>query len=409
VPAILHLVPLRARAALAGVTIALAAGCGGGDSGSGTGVDASASPRSGSPATGVRAAAGVRLNQIGNFSSPIYVAAPPGDTHRLFVVERAGRIRVMKDGRTLGTPFLDISSNVRTDGERGLLSMAFAPDYARSGLFYVYYTDRTGDILIQELHRSASDADRAGGGARDVLTINHREFSNHDGGQLQFGPDGRLYAGVGDGGSEGDPRHHGQSLSTDFGKLLRLDPRRPGGGRGFGVSGNPFVRRRGARPEIWAYGLRNPWRFSFDRGTGDLVIGDVGQDAWEEVDFARRGTGRGANYGWSIFEGLHRYSGGSARGLVMPRLEKSHGSGFCAITGGYVVRDRALTSLYGRYLYGDLCASALRSVKLGRAGGASGDRAVGASVSQLVSFGEDASGHVYAVSLNGPVYRLAPG
>jgi glucose/arabinose dehydrogenase len=356
----------------------------------------------------VSAARGVGLKRIGNFSSPIYVTAPPGDTHRLFVVERAGRIRVVKDGRKLGRPFLDISSQVSTDSERGLLSMAFAPDYKTSRRFYIYFTDHSGDIHIQEFKRSNSNANRAAPGARNLLTINHREFGNHDGGQLQFGPDGRLYAGVGDGGGGGDPHNHAQSLKTDLGKLLRIDPRTRSGKRQFGVKGNPFAGRRGARAEIWAYGLRNPWRFSFDRATGDLVIGDVGQDSVEEIDFARRGSGRGANYGWNVFEGDRRYRSGSAPGAVRPRVTHTHDARYCSITGGYVVRDRALGSLYGRYVYGDLCKSALRSVKLGRRGGASGDRALSVSVSNLVSFGQDASGRVYAVSIDGQVSRLVP-
>jgi glucose/arabinose dehydrogenase len=358
----------------------------------------------------VHAAKGVQLRRVGSFSSPIFVTAPRGDNSRLFVVERAGRIQVLQGGRKLERPFLDISSNVRTDSERGLLSMAFAPDYATSGRFYVYFTDKSGDIRIQEFRRSAGNANVADtGSARNLLTIDHREFGNHDGGQLQFGPDKHLYAGVGDGGGAGDPHNHGQSLGTRLAKLLRIDPRHPAGGRPYGVKGNPFASRRGAQPEIWAYGLRNPWRFSFDRSTGDLVIGDVGQDSEEEIDFARRGRGRGANYGWNVFEGRRRFRGGSAPGAVRPRVTHSHGNGYCSITGGYVVRDKSLGSLYGRYVYGDLCKSGLRSVKLGRSGGASGDRAVpGVSVSQLVSFGEDARGRVYAVSLDGGVFRLAP-
>ena len=356
----------------------------------------------------MKAARGVKLRRIGSFSSPVYVTAPRGDTHRLFVVERAGRILVVRDGRTLSTPFLNISSQVRTDGERGLLSMAFAPDYASSGRFYVYFTDNSGDIHIQEFRRSAGNPDVAGGSARNLLTIGHREFSNHDGGQLQFGPDNRLYAGIGDGGGAGDPHRHGQSLGTLLAKLLRIDPRAPSGGRQYGVKGNPFVSRSGARPEIWAYGLRNPWRFSFDRKTGDLVIGDVGQDTEEEIDFARRGTGRGANYGWNVFEGRRRFHSGSAPGAVKPRVVHDHSAGYCSITGGYVVRDKSLGSLYGRYVYGDLCNAPLRSVKLGRNGGASGDKKIGVSVSNLVSFGEDARGRVYAVSLDGGVFRLVP-
>jgi glucose/arabinose dehydrogenase len=287
--------------------------------------------------------------------------------------------------------------------------MAFAPDYAKSRRFYIYFTDKTGDIHIQEYRRSTTNADLAArGSGRNLLTIGHREFPNHDGGQLQFGPDGYLYAGVGDGGSAGDPHGHGQSLKTRLAKLLRIDPRHPSGGRRYGVKGNPFVHRKGAEPEIWAYGLRNPWRFSFDRATGDLVIADVGQDTEEEIDFARRGTGKGANYGWNIFEGRRRFHSGSAPHAVKPRLVHDHSAGYCSITGGYVVRDKSLTTLYGRYVYGDLCKSPLRSVKLGRSGGASGDKTIGVSVGQLVSFGEDAQGRVYAVSLDGGVFRLVP-
>jgi glucose/arabinose dehydrogenase len=305
------------------------------------------------------------------------------------VVERAGRIRVVRDGRKLSVPFLDISSNVRTDGERGLLSMAFAPDYAQSKLFYVYFTDRTGDIRVQEFKRSDASPERADhASARNVLTVRHRAASNHNGGQVQFGPDGRLYAGTGDGGGAGDPENDAQSRGSNLGKLLRIDP------------------AAGGQPEIWALGLRNPYRFSFDRRTGDLVIGDVGQNEQEEIDFARRGRGRGANYGWNVFEGARRYRRGSAPRAVRPRLVTKHSAGYCSITGGYVVRDRSLKSLYGRYVYGDLCKAALRSVKLGRSGGARGDRRVGVSVPQLVSFGEDARGRVYAVSIAGRVFRL---
>jgi glucose/arabinose dehydrogenase len=386
-------------------SIVLLAGCGGcGNGGGSASSGAPTKPGAASGDHGVRAARGVGLKRVGTFSAPIYVTAPPADTKRLFVVERAGRIRVVKDGRKLAKPFLDISSQVRTDGERGLLSMAFAPDYKSSGRFYVYFVDGNGDIRIQEMRRASANR-AASGSARNLLTINHREFSNHDGGQLQFGPDKHLYAGVGDGGSAGDPHGHGQSLGTDLGKLLRIDPRH---GKRYSVKGNPFVKRAGARREIWAYGLRNPWRFSFDRATGDLVIGDVGQDTVEEIDFARRGKGKGANYGWNVFEGNRRFHSGSAPGAVRPRVTHTHGAGYCSITGGYVVRDRSLGSLYGRYLYGDYCNATLRSVKLGRSGGASGDRATRLSVRSLVSFGEDARGRVYTVSQDGAVSRVVP-
>ncbi len=347
---------------------------------------------------------GVRLVRVGRFSQPLYVTAPPGDRRRLFVVERRGRIRVIEDGRTLARPFLDLSASVRTDGERGLLSLAFAPDYARSGRFYVYFTDRRGDIRVREYRRSPAGANRADPGSRRNLIVQrHRTYSNHNGGHLAFGPDGFLYISTGDGGGGNDPLRSGQSRGALLGKLLRIDPRRSGR-RPYRVPrSNPFAGRRG-RDEIYAYGLRNPFRFSFDRLTGDLAIGDVGQDAVEEIDFARAGRARGDNYGWRCFEGRRRAAPCRAPGHVPPVLQRRHPAS-CSIVGGYVVRDPALADLRGRYVYGDLCNSALRSARL-RPGTATGDGPLGLRVSSLVSFGEDAQRRVYAVSIAGPVYRL---
>jgi glucose/arabinose dehydrogenase len=350
--------------------------------------------------------AAVRLVQVGSFGSPTYVSAPRGD-ERLFVTEQAGVIRIMRDGRTLGRPFLDIRDDVSCCGERGLFSMAFAPDFERSRRFYVYFTDNQGDIVVRGYRASASDADVAIGGRR-VIEIAHRRFSNHNGGQLQFGPDGLLYIGTGDGGGGGDPLRNAQDRGSLLGKLLRIDPRRRGGRRYRTPRTNPFRGRRPGRPEVYAYGLRNPYRFSFDRDTGDLTIADVGQNAVEEVNFRRRGGGRGANFGWNRFEGRRRFSPGRAPGHVPPVLQRFSSQGACTVIGGYVVRDPELADLFGRYVYGDLCDSALRSARL-RPGRARGDRQVGVSVSRLVSFGEDGAGRVYAVSLRGPVYRLAPG
>ena len=237
----------------------------------------------------------------------------------------------------------------------------------------------------------------------------HSRF-NHKGGQLQFGPDGMLYAGFGDGGGRGDPDRNAQDLGAILGKLIRIDPR-PGGGYRI-PSDNPFRGRRGARPEIYAYGLRNPYRFSFDRAKGHLTVGDVGQDAREEISFVpnTRGRGRaprgGYNFGWPAFEGTSRFSSASAPGHRRPAVEQTHDQGWCSITGGYVIRDRALRGLYGRYVYGDLCQSRLRLAAL-RSRGRSPKRVLGLRVPTVVSFGEDARGRVYAVSLNGPVYRLA--
>ncbi len=332
------------------------------------------------------AAAALHLSQIGTFSHPVYVTAPPGDPHRLFVVEQRGHIMEVRDGQKLDTPFLDITGSVRSGGEQGLLSMAFAPHYATSGRYYVYYTapragDSGGSVITVEEFSPA--------GRRVVFTVDHPANSNHNGGQLQFGPDGLLYAGTGDGGSGNDPPGNAQNLRSNLGKLLRIDPL-----------------STSRTPGIYAYGLRNPFRFSFDRGTGDLVIGDVGQNAYEEVDFSAVGTAPGTNYGWNCREGLHATSGVScaAPNAVDPVLEKAHDStGFCAIIGGYVVRDTSVPQLAGRYVYGDNCASGIRSVTLP---GARGDTATGLSVSGLTSFGEDSCGHVYATSGSGPVYRI---
>ena len=340
------------------------------------------------------------LTQVGGttFSSPVYVAAPPGDTSRLFVVEQAGTIRLIKDGVTQSTPFLDISSLVIAGGERGLLSMAFAPDYATSGLYYVYFTNQSGngDIEVDEFRRSGGNPDVSDPAPRRTLfTIEHSEFGNHNGGQLQFGPDGLLYAGTGDGGSGGDPHGNAQNPNSNLGKLLRIDPT-----------------DNAATPAVFAFGLRNPWRFSFDRQTHDLIIGDVGQGREEEIDFAAApGLGQGANYGWNRFEGDLTYPDGNPvsafpSDVVGPVITHTAASGWHAIVGGYVVRDPALTDLAGRYLYGDEVKGELWSATLPKA---CDDAFTGLRVSHVSGFGEDASGHVYAASLDGPIYRLDPG
>jgi glucose/arabinose dehydrogenase len=336
----------------------------------------------------------VTLAQIGTFSSPTYLTAPPGDGSRLFVVEQGGTIRVIRDGAALPAPFLDISPRVLSGGERGLLSMAFAPDYATSGLFYAYYTDRNGNIQVDEYRRSANPDVADPSARRAVFSVAHPQFANHNGGQLEFGPDGLLYAGTGDGGSGGDPNGNGQNPNAMLGKLLRIDPR-----------------GAGATPSVYAIGLRNPWRFSFDRQTSDLVIGDVGQDTVEEIDFApapRRG--QGLNFGWNKYEGNLTYPGGapapSDPGFTFPVITHTHSDGWISITGGYVVRDPGLPDLAGRYVYGDFGKGDIWSATLPAA---SDDRPTGLHVDALSSFGEDACGRVYALSLNGPVYRLEEG
>jgi glucose/arabinose dehydrogenase len=350
----------------------------------------------------------VRLLPLGRFDQPTYITAPRGDRRR-FVVEREGRIRIVERGRILGRPFLDISGRVTSGGESGLLSMAFAPDYPSSRRFWVYYTDNQGFIQIDQFRTPAGTPNRADPGSRrSVIRVPHPR-SNHKGGQLQVGPDGMLYAGFGDGGGGGDPDENAQDLGELLGKLIRIDPG-PNGGYSIPAS-NPFRGRSGARGEIYAYGLRNPYRFSFDRRRGHLTIGDVGQNAIEEIDFVPGRSGGvqprgGYNFGWDVFEGRAAYEGGSAPGHVRPVLQHSHASsGFCSITGGYVIRDRSLGRGWtGRYVYGDYCDGTLRVSHLRRPRARS--RATRLSVSNLVSFGEDGRGRVYAVSLDGPVYRI---
>ena len=325
-------------------------------------------PASAEVTTAAAAPAASASRCLGGSTSPP-TSPRRGATARRFVVERPGRIRVLSGRRVLKTPFLDISSLVTTGGESGLLSMAFAKDYARSGRFYVYYTDSAGYIRIDELRRSASNPNRADPASRRlVMRVPHHRF-NHKGGQLQIGPDGYLYAGFGDGGGGGDPDLNGQNLSRQLAKLIRISPR-PGGGYSV-PRDNPFRGRAGARPETYAYGLRNPYRFSFDRRTGSLTIGDVGQDAVEEIDYVPNTRGRGHaprggyNFGWSVFEGNSRYRQGSAPHARPPALTHAHSDGYCSITGGYVIRDRSLgRALYGKYVYGDYCNGRLRVAAL---------------------------------------------
>jgi glucose/arabinose dehydrogenase len=342
------------------------------------------------------AAAAPGLVKIGEFASPTYVAAPPRDAARLFVVERPGTIRLLVGGVLRPQPFADLTGDTLSGGERGLLSMAFAPDYATSGRFYVYLTATPeGRIEIREYRRSAADPNRADpASGRTLLAVDHPDHANHNGGQLQVSSDGRLWVATGDGGGADDPDRNAQDLTSRLGKMLRLDP------------------VAGGAPETWASGLRNPWRFSFDRATGDLVIADVGQGLREEIDFVAAGDqAPGFNFGWPCWEGTLQNTAVvppcDPPDDVLPVVEQDHAStGSCAVTGGYVVRDPGLPTLLGRYLYGDFCVPALRSVALPDA---RTDAPAGLSVGSLSSFGEDACGRLYAVSLAGPVYRIQDG
>jgi len=349
---------------------------------------------------------GVALHRVGNFDHPVYLTGAPGSPRLVYVVEQPGRIKVIRRGHKLRRSFLNISGRVDYDGaERGLLSMAFAPGYRRNHLLYVYYTNSVGNIEVDEFHaRSSTRA--AAGSRRRVIVIPHPGQSNHNGGQLQF--HGRYhYLGTGDGGSGGDPPGNAQNKNVLLGKLIRIDPRNPPGPRSYSIPpSNPFVGRPG-RNQIFAYGLRNPFRFSFDRrgpaGTR-IAIGDVGQDRFEEVDYLPVNRANGANFGWNHYEGFAHFEAPFIGGTTKPIFAYGHSRG-CAVIGGYVIRSRALRTLNGRYLYSDNCDGTLRSF-VPRLGRARGDRPLGVSVSSPTSFGIDERGRYYVCSLNGPVYRL---
>ena len=356
---------------------------------------------------------GVGLKRIGSFDSPTYVTGAPGYPKLLFVTEQAGRVMVSRGGRAVRHPFLDIRSLVSDDGgERGLLSIAFPPDYRRSGRLYVYYTDKAGNIRIDEFHRRG--ATRAARGSRRlVIEIPHPVNANHNGGQLRFFGD-LLYFGTGDGGSGGDPPNNAQNKESLLGKLLRIDPR-PGGGRPYSIpAGNPFVGKPG-RDEIYAYGLRNPFRFSFDTTTSGqprIAIADVGQNQFEELDYTTLAGAAGANFGWDAFEGYDHYTEDNGNtpdpgGTTKPIMAYSHSrdGGSCSIIGGYVVGRGGPRALRGRYLYTDYCSGIVRSL-VPHPRRAGDDRKTGLRVALPTSFGEDTRGRIYACSHEGPVYRL---
>jgi glucose/arabinose dehydrogenase len=365
-------------------------------------------------ASGARA---VQLVQIGDFAAPTYVTAPPGDASRVFVVERGGTVRVVRDGVTLPAPFLDLGAGATSvESERGLLSLAFAPDYATSGRFWIFYTSAAdGSLRVEEGRRDPANPDRALPGRVPTLSIPHRLQANHNGGQLAVGPDGALYIGIGDGGGANDPYDNGQNLSvrdetgasgrhTLLGKILRIAPN-PAGGYAI-PAGNPFP---APAAEVWAFGLRNPYRFTFDPSTGAIVVADVGQDRVEEVDVIPPGAA-GLNFGWSFREGNIAGPRAAPPGVaaIEPALVFPHSAGFCSIIGGEVVHDPALPELAGRYVFGDYCLGRIWAASLAGGQGTAGDIGL-PPVPSLSSFGEDACGRVYVTSLDGPVYRLADG
>ena len=342
---------------------------------------------------------------------PVYVTGAGDGSGRLFVVEQPGRIRVIKGGRLLARPFLDIRSLVTAGSERGLLSVAFHPDFATNGVFVVDYTrsyGHVGDTVIARYH-AAPGSDVADARSGQTLLTIYQPQANHNGGLVKFGPDGHLYVGMGDGGGGGDtgaghaPQGNGQSLSTLLGKILRID---------VGATG-PYTipadnpKPGGGRPEIWAYGLRNPWRFSFDAATHDLYIADVGQNSWEEVDFQAAASRGGENYGWPVFEATHRYRAGARlTGDVKPVAEYSHAGGNCSVTGGYVYRGQRVPSMYGFYVFADYCSGVVRT--LVRFEGHWRMSTLIDTVFQVSSLGEDDAGELYLVNRTGAVYRFDP-
>ena len=346
-------------------------------------------------------------------SQPVDLTAPPGDTTRIFIVEKTGRVRIHRAGQVVPRPFLDVSSLVSGGSEQGLLGLAFHPRFASNRKFYVNYTDRAGDTRIVE-YAVGSDPDTASASiaGRLVLSVD-QPYSNHNGGQVAFGPDGYLYIGLGDGGSAGDPQGNGQNLGTLLGKMLRIDV--DGAAPYTVTTGNPFVGRPGARGEIWSYGWRNPWRFCFDGSTGDMIVADVGQNLWEEIDHEPEGVG-GRNYGWRIMEGFHCYPQSAScdkTGLTLPVAEYDHETG-CSVTGGYVYRGPSLPELHGSYFYGDYCTGIVRSLEI-QGGLAVNSKdwtsalrtAAGGAMTGLSSFGLDARGELYLCLLGGEIYRLA--
>ena len=344
---------------------------------------------------------------IDGIDQPTFVANAGDGSGRIFIVEKTGRIRILNNGQLAATPFLDVSGLIDSgQSERGLLSVAFHPDYKTNGLFYVYYTATGGDVTIARYKVSSNPDVADPNSAKILLTVTHQRI-NHNGGQLEFGPDGYLYAGLGDGGGGGDPDHNGQNPKTLLGKLLRLDVNT---GDPYGIpADNPFATNKQGAPEVWAYGLRNPWRFSFDSATGDLYIADVGQNLYEEVDVQKAKTAGGLNYGWNTMEATHCYSqsvGCNQDGLILPVTEYAHGDDGCSITGGYVYRGKQFKDLVGTYFFSDFCS--------GKIWGMQQDGTSTWKVAQLMSsvggissFGQDEAGEIYVCDLNkGIVYHI---
>ena len=362
-------------------------------------------------APGATGAASIVLTPVvSGLDAPVFVTSAKDGSGRLFVVEQTGKVRVIKAGVLLSTPLIDLTSQVAKGGEQGVLGLAFHPKFKTNGLFYVSYTRSDGDLVVDQYKTSATNGNVGDPRTlRRIITIDHPGEINHNGGMIVFDPTGYLYIGTGDGGGGGDPNGHGQSKNTLAGKLLRINVNGSVGTRQYQIpTSNPYVGKAGL-DEIWSFGLRNPWRFSFDRLTGDLWIGDVGQAKYEEVDRSTSSTnkGRGVNFGWNVMEGRHCYSpatGCSAVGKLYPVVEYTHSEG-CAITGGYVYRGTAVPSLRGRYVFGDYCSGTIWSVP--NNGGSPITKSLLMDTAYSISsFGEDEKGELYLVDLGGTIYKF---
>ena len=345
---------------------------------------------------------------VGGMAAPLAVTHAGDGSGRLFVAQQGGQIRIVENGSLLAQPFLDIADRITSGGERGLLGLAFHPGYPADPRFFVNYTDVNGDTRVSSFTVDPKDPDRADPGSEVRILFIKQPYANHNGGALAFGPDGDLYISTGDGGSGGDPQGNGQSLATMLGKILRIDIDRTEGQLAYAVpADNPFVGGSGAEPEIWLWGLRNPWRMSFDRATGNLWIGDVGQSAWEEVDVAPAGKG-GGNYGWNRMEGAHCYAppeGCNQTDLTMPVAEYGHDQG-CTIIGGGVYRGRAQTALVGGYVFADYCSGRFWTIDPIASGRQTPVLALESKAS-ISSFGEDEAGELYATDLaSGELLRV---
>lgn len=337
------------------------------------------------------------LTEVAKAQGPSAGAAGPDDT--LWIAERAGTVRVL-DSSGLGSPVLDISDETTTGGERGLLGVGFDKTFAH---FYISFTDLEGTSTIDEF--AVEDGQLQPDTRRTVLT-QPQPYANHNGGDIKFGPDGYLYIAFGDGGSGGDPHGNGQKLDTLLGKLLRIDP---SGGEPYAIpADNPFVADANAKDEIWSYGLRNPWRFSFDADTGDLLIGDVGQSDWEEIDWAPADSKGGENYGWSSMEGTHPFRGGTEPANHVPPVHEYDRTGLgCSVTGGFVYRGEALPDLQGSYVFSDYCDGTLRTLQMAD-GEVTGVGDLGVSAGEVISFVEGGDGELYVLGSNGTVSRVDP-